>query len=281
LPNWEESDAKYDQLSEGESQTTLITAHASGDICIWNLCVLYDEKMPRYYLTLEFRQRLIPDEMIRSMKFHKLSPSLGLLIVGTTKGGVKIFKVNYNGYVAQALKSPIDEQQPQKYLMDNGTILCEEDLMEIQTTCVVQHGTENEDGNGDTLYKISLYVFKHPNFLLPFDLDVSEAQVSVTRVLKHSRAVQGTLTGALVLESKNLLMLLTHHGNLSLKHIGDDGELVELANHDLSSEQSNNDSLQMNEDQTNELGGDQRKGRLQFGGLQISPNRAMICVSKT
>ncbi|CAL8073150.1 unnamed protein product [Orchesella dallaii] len=282
IPKWEESHVKYDQLSEGESQTSLVTAHASGDICIWNLCVLYHEKQPRYYLTLEFRQKLVPDEMVRSLKFHKLSPSLGVLIVGTTKGSVKVFKMNYNGCVSQALKTLTDEQQPQKYLLDNGIVLCDEDLMEIQTTCVAQHKTENGDGNGDPTYKISLYVFKHPNFLLPFDLDVSEDQISVTRALKPSRTVQGTLTGALLFESKNMLMTLSHRGILSMKLIMDSGELQNIASHDLSDfENQSCENTKLNEDLTNESGGEQRKGRLQFGGLQMSPNKAMICVSKT
>ncbi|ODM97499.1 hypothetical protein Ocin01_09183, partial [Orchesella cincta] len=125
-------------------------------------------------------------------------------------------------------------------------------------------------------------VFKHPNFLLPFDLDVSEDQIVVTRALKPSRTVQGTLTGALLLESENMLMTLSHRGILSLNRMGDAGQLQELVSHDLSDfEEQNCDSTRTNEDQMNEQGGEQRQGRLQFGGLQMSPNRAMICVSKT
>lgn len=288
LPPWDDTaQQNYRQASEGDFHTSLITAHASGDICIWNVCINYlagqpdgSRNEPNLYLTLEFRRNLVQGEIVSSLSFYKISSTLGVLIVGTTRGVIKAFRISYNSATENSLKPLPPEERPllQKYTVGDGLLLCDNDGIEVQTTCGV---VVPENGVG----RLLLFVFRHPNFMMPFELLVSPDEnvgIIIEQVQPSLRIVQGILTGVLVVAQDKsaegiMLMTLTQRGVLSWMDI-QHGQVKQVSSLDLAYLEE----VGTKEPNTGDGEGfGIAKKRLQFGGLAISPNEAMICVSKT
>lgn len=213
-----------------------------------------------------------------------MSQSLGLLVIGTVQGSVRVFRIAYNSVALGAMKPlPADEQgdiQPQKYTVDGGVVLCEQDQIEVQTTCGVICKNEGE------VDRLQLFVFRHPNFMIPYELSVPEEDgesVKIEQSQPPLRIVQGILTGALLISKEGseaiILMTLTQRGVLSWMHI-EHGQVKEVSSSDLGFLEESGGGGGGAKEQLGGGGGVAKK-RLQFGGLAVSPNQAMICVSKT
>lgn len=284
VPEWNENRG----LSrESSLQSTLITAHASGDICIWKVCVTSLQPTdrdgntgstePQFYLSLEFRRNLIPKEITSNLAVFQLSESTGLLVVGTTRGTVKAFRVEYNTAVTSALK-PMpedDEQQLQKYVIaENGVNLCEGDMMGLLDICCVSR--PRAKGSHIT----HVYVFKKPNFLLQYEVHVPlTTGVNIGRVFPPKRIVKGDLTGIVLIPhsakaEKQFLLAVTQAGMLSCLRV-ENGRTEEISFCDLS---SIDETVGVAKDPSS--AGNILK-RIRFGGLAISPNGVMLCTSNT
>lgn len=112
---------------KGAFKARLMTFHASGDFCIWKIGVTSTE-IPQFFAKVLFRKpKLIkPDNVISCSSYLKLSPSLGLLCVGTNTGKLLCFMLK--------LLNPVKMEATggSKYMISEEQCLWEEDLIRVE-----------------------------------------------------------------------------------------------------------------------------------------------------